>query len=82
MSTEHLFIALADETGRSPSAQLLKQAGITGSAIGQALKSVRGTQRVTTENPEGTYQALERYGRDLTELAKKGKLDPVIGRDE
>jgi ATP-dependent Clp protease ATP-binding subunit ClpB len=82
VSTEHLFIALADESGRSPSAQLLTQAGITGKAIGQALKSVRGTQRVTTENPEGTYQALERYGRDLTELAKKGKLDPVIGRDE
>jgi ATP-dependent Clp protease ATP-binding subunit ClpB len=82
VSTEHLFIALADESGRSPSAQLLKKAGITGAAIGQALKSVRGTQRVTTENPEGTYQALERYGRDLTELAKKGKLDPVIGRDE
>ena len=82
VSTEHLFIALADESGRSPSAQLLKQAGITGAAIGQALKSVRGTQRVTSENPEGTYQALERYGRDLTELAKKGKLDPVIGRDE
>jgi ATP-dependent Clp protease ATP-binding subunit ClpB len=82
VSTEHLFIALADESGRSPSAQLLTQAGITGKAIGQALKSVRGTQRVTSENPEGTYQALERYGRDLTELAKKGKLDPVIGRDE
>jgi ATP-dependent Clp protease ATP-binding subunit ClpB len=82
VSTEHLFIALADESGRSPSAQLLTQAGITGKALGQALKSVRGTQRVTSENPEGTYQALERYGRDLTELAKKGKLDPVIGRDE
>jgi ATP-dependent Clp protease ATP-binding subunit ClpB len=82
ISTEHLFIAVADESGRSPSAQLLRKAGITGATIGQALKSVRGTQRVTTENPEGTYQALERYGRDLTELAKKGKLDPVIGRDE
>jgi ATP-dependent Clp protease ATP-binding subunit ClpB len=82
VSTEHLFIALADESGRSPSAQLLKQARITGAGIGQALKSIRGTQRVTSENPEGTYQALERYGRDLTDLAKKGKLDPVIGRDE
>src|SRR5215468_6041731 len=82
VSTEHLFVAIADENGRSPSAQLLTAAGITGKAIGQALKSVRGTQRVTSENPEGTYQALERYGRDLTELAKKGKLDPVIGRDE
>ena len=51
-------------------------------SIFQALTSVRGSARVTTENPEGTYQALERYGRDLTELARKGKLDPVIGRDE
>jgi ATP-dependent Clp protease ATP-binding subunit ClpB len=82
VSTEHLFLALADEGGRSPSAQLLKQANISSAEIKQALKSVRGTQRVTSENPEGTYQALERYGRDLTELAKKGKLDPVIGRDE
>src|SRR5581483_3740416 len=79
VSTEHLFIAIADETGRSPSAQLLKQLGITRDKILQLLTSVRGSQRVTNENPEGTYQALQRYGRDLTELAKKGKLDPVIG---
>jgi ATP-dependent Clp protease ATP-binding subunit ClpB len=83
VSTEHLFIALADESGRSPGAQLLKQQGITRDRIvNEALKSVRGSQRVTSQNPEGTYQALERYGRDLTELARKGKLDPVIGRDE
>src|SRR6202521_2453664 len=83
VSTEHLFIALADESGRSPGAQLLKQHGITRDRIvNEALKSVRGSQRVTNQNPEGTYQALERYGRDLTELARKGKLDPVIGRDE
>ena len=82
VSTEHLFIAIADETGRSPSAQLLQQHGITRDRVLQLLTSVRGSQRVTTENPEGTYQALERYGRDLTELARKGKLDPVIGRDE
>ena len=82
VSTEHLFIAVADEGGRSPAAQLLKPQGITRDAILQALTSVRGTQRVTTENPEGTYQALERYGRDLTALAHAGKLDPVIGRDE
>ena len=83
VSTEHLFIALADESGRSPGAQLLKQHRITRDRIvNEALKSVRGSQRVTSENPEGTYQALERYGRDLTELARKGKLDPVIGRDE
>jgi ATP-dependent Clp protease ATP-binding subunit ClpB len=82
VSTEHLFIALADEAGRSPSAQLLKQNGITRDTILKALTSVRGSQRITSENPESTYQALERYGRDLTELARKGKLDPVIGRDE
>jgi ATP-dependent Clp protease ATP-binding subunit ClpB len=82
VSTEHLFIAIADETGRSPAAQLLKQLGITRDTILQSLTTVRGSQRVTTENPEGTYQALERYGRDLTELARKDKLDPVIGRDE
>jgi ATP-dependent Clp protease ATP-binding subunit ClpB len=82
VSTEHLFVAVADETGRSPSAQLLKQNGVTRDRILQALTGVRGSQRVTSQNPEGTYQALERYGRDLTELARKGKLDPVIGRDE
>jgi len=82
VSTEHLFIALADEGGRSATAQLLKQNGITRDSILQALTTVRGSQRVTSENPESTYQALERYGRDLTELARKGKLDPVIGRDE
>ena len=82
VSTEHLFVAIADESGRSPAAQLLKQQGITRDRIFQAMTTVRGSQRVTNENPEGTYQALERYGRDLTELARKGKLDPVIGRDE
>ena len=82
VSTEHLFIAIADEAGRSPAAQMLRQRGITRDSILQSLTSVRGSQRVTTENPEGTYQALERYGRDLTDLARQGKLDPVIGRDE
>ena len=82
VSTEHLFIALAGEGGRSPSAQLLKQSGITRDTILQALTTVRGSQRVTNENPEGTYEALERYGRDLTKMAREKKLDPVIGRDE
>jgi ATP-dependent Clp protease ATP-binding subunit ClpB len=82
VSTEHLFIALADESGRSPSAQLLKQSGVTRDAILQALTYLRGSQRVTNENPEGTYEALERYGRDLTKMAREKKLDPVIGRDE
>jgi ATP-dependent Clp protease ATP-binding subunit ClpB len=81
-STEHLFVAIAAEGGRSPSSRLLQQRGITKDTILQAMTSVRGSQRVTTQNPEATYQALERYGRDLTELARKGKLDPVIGRDD
>ncbi len=82
VSTEHLFVAIVSETGRSPAAQFLQQQGITRDKIFQTLTSVRGSQRVTSQNPEGTYQALERYGRDLTELARRGKLDPVIGRDE
>jgi ATP-dependent Clp protease ATP-binding subunit ClpB len=82
VSTEHLFVALASETGRSPAAKFLEENGITRDEIFQALTSVRGSQRVTNQNPEGTYQALERYGRDLTDLGRRGKLDPVIGRDE
>jgi ATP-dependent Clp protease ATP-binding subunit ClpB len=81
-STEHVFLALASEGGRAPGADALKRLGVTKDAILQALTSVRGSQRVTDQNPEGKYQALERYGRDLTEVARKGKLDPVIGRDE
>ncbi len=82
VSTEHLFIAIAAEGGRSPAARILQQRGVTKDAILQAMTAVRGSQRVTSQNPEGTYQALERYGRDLTDLARKGKLDPVIGRDD
>ena len=83
VSTEHLFIAIAVGGGRSPAARLLKRArDHAATRILEALTTVRGSQRVTNQNPEGTYQALERYGRDLTELARKGKLDPVIGRDE
>jgi len=82
VSTEHLFVALATESGRSPAAQYLQRQGITKDALYAALTQVRGSQRVTSQNPESTYEALARYGRDLTELAKKGKLDPVIGRDE
>ncbi len=81
-STEHLFLALASETGRHPSVDLLAQHGVTRDAILRALTSVRGSQRVTDQNPEGKYQALERYGRDLTAVARAGKLDPVIGRDD
>jgi ATP-dependent Clp protease ATP-binding subunit ClpB len=82
VSTEHLFVAIAAEGGKSPSTRLLQQRGISKDTILQAMTAVRGSQRVTSQNPESTYQSLERYGRDLTELARKGKLDPVIGRDD
>jgi ATP-dependent Clp protease ATP-binding subunit ClpB len=82
VSTEHLFIAIASEGRRSTGARILEQHGITRDAILQALTAVRGSQRVTSQNPEATYEALARYGRDLTDLARKGKLDPVIGRDD
>jgi len=82
VSTEHLLLGLAGEPGRSAAAEALKQRGVTRERILEALTSVRGSQRVTDPNPENKYQALEKYGRDLTELARKGKLDPVIGRDE
>jgi ATP-dependent Clp protease ATP-binding subunit ClpB len=81
VSTEHLLLAVAQAKG-DPAQALLAQQGATYDAILKALTSVRGTQRVTDQNPEAKYQALERYGRDLTELARRGKLDPVIGRDE
>ena len=81
ISTEHLLLAIAKLKG-DPAAQLLARAGATHEGILTALATVRGTQRVTDPNPEQKYQALERYARDLTELARKGKLDPVIGRDE
>ena len=80
VSTEHLLLALSKSDGKA--GQLLRDNGISHDEILTALKDVRGTQRVTTQNPEDTYQALEKYGRDLNELAKAGKLDPVIGRDE
>src|SRR5262252_3643453 len=82
VSTEHLLIGIASETGRSPAARLLTERGLTRDKIFAALASVRGSQRVTSQNPESTYQALERYGRDLTKFAHENKLDPVIGRDE
>jgi len=81
VSTEHMFLAVAGQD-RHPAGQLLKKQGASHEAILQALTSVRGTQRVTSQNPEATYAALEKYARDLTELARRSKLDPVIGRDE
>jgi ATP-dependent Clp protease ATP-binding subunit ClpB len=81
VSTEHLFLAIA-KRDRDPASQLLKRQGASHEAILQALAGVRGNQRVTSQNPEATYAALEKYARELTELARKQKLDPVIGRDE
>ncbi len=81
VSTEHLLLALAEAQG-DPAGRLLNQMGASHDAILHALQAVRGTQRVTDQNPESKYQALERYALDLTERARQGKLDPVIGRDE
>ncbi len=78
VSTEHILLGLTD----SAEGKRLSQYGLTKDAILKALASVRGSQRVTSQTPEDTYQALEKYGRDLTALARQGKLDPVIGRDE
>ncbi|MFY9615381.1 MAG: ATP-dependent chaperone ClpB [Candidatus Dormiibacterota bacterium] len=79
VSTEHLLLGLATAGSIQ---DLLKEFGVTADAIYKSLESIRGSQRVTDPNPEGKYQALEKYGRDLTALARAGKLDPVIGRDE
>ena len=81
VSTEHLLLSIAQQRG-DPAAQLLDRAGATHDAILKALVSVRGSQRVTDQNPESKYQALERYAHDLTESARQGKLDPVIGRED
>jgi ATP-dependent Clp protease ATP-binding subunit ClpB len=81
VSTEHLLLAIAQQK-HEPAGQLLNRAGASYDAILKALVSVRGTQRITDQNPESKYQALERYALDLTDMARKGKLDPVIGRDE
>jgi ATP-dependent Clp protease ATP-binding subunit ClpB len=80
VSVEHLLLAATEDTG--PAGKILKEFGVDRERLLKALQEVRGRQRVTSQNPEETYQALEKYGRDLTQLAQKGKLDPVIGRDE
>jgi len=80
VSTEHLLLAMIQDGGEA--GRLLKDAGATRDKILNALVSIRGSQRITDPNPEEKYQALEKYGRDLTDLARKGKLDPVIGRDD
>ncbi|MFN3324463.1 MAG: ATP-dependent chaperone ClpB [Bryobacteraceae bacterium] len=80
ISVEHLLLAMTDDTGAT--GRLFKEFNITRDRLMRALQEVRGAQRVTSPNPESTYEALEKYGRDLTVLAGQGKLDPVIGRDE
>jgi ATP-dependent Clp protease ATP-binding subunit ClpB len=80
LSTEHLLLAMTDVTGGV--GDLVRSLGITRDVVLDALRQVRGSHRVTTDNPEEQYQALEKYGRDLTDAARAGKIDPVIGRDE
>jgi ATP-dependent Clp protease ATP-binding subunit ClpB len=80
VSIEHVLLAITDD--KAAAGRLLKDSGITRERLMQVLREVRGSQRVTSQNPETTYEALGRYGRDLTQLAGQGKLDPVIGRDE
>jgi ATP-dependent Clp protease ATP-binding subunit ClpB len=80
ISVEHALLAMTGDSGFA--GRLFKEQGLTRERLMKALQEVRGSQRVTTQNPEATYEALERYGRDLTKLAAQGKLDPVIGRDE
>src|SRR6266496_1138538 len=81
LSVEHMLLAMFD-ISEGPAQRALKAAGLTRDLVLKALTEIRGSQRVTDQNPEGKYQALEKYGRNLTELAAQGKLDPVIGRDE
>ena len=80
ISVEHLLLALTDDGGAA--GRILKEVGVTREKLSAALKEIRGNQRVTSQNPEATYEALGKYGRDFTQLAQQGKLDPVIGRDE
>ena len=80
ISVEHLLLAMTDDSGAT--GKIFKEFGLTRERLATVLKSIRGNQRVTSQNPEATYEALGRYGRDLTQLAIQGKLDPVIGRDD
>ena len=80
LSAEHYLLALSQE--KNSAAKLIQANGVTHQGLMKALVEIRGSQRVTDQNPEGKYQTLEKYGRDITELARKGKIDPVIGRDE
>src|SRR5439155_8576623 len=79
LSAEHYLLALVES--KTAAAKLLVDSGVSRDRLMKALMQIRGSQRVTDQNPEGKYQTLERYGRDLTALARRGKIDPVIGRD-
>jgi ATP-dependent Clp protease ATP-binding subunit ClpB len=81
ISTEHILLGIA-AAKRDSAGEILAKHGVTHETILQAMAAIRGSHRVTSQNPESTYRALEQYGRDLTDLARRGKLDPVIGRDE
>jgi ATP-dependent Clp protease ATP-binding subunit ClpB len=81
VSTEHILLGIAS-ADKDPAGQILARHGAGHDAVLQAMASIRGSHRVTSQNPEATYRAIEQYARDLTELARRGKLDPVIGRDE
>ena len=80
VSVEHIYLAIIAESG-TPSAKIMTRYGITREKFLEALSSVRGNQRITSQNPEDNYEALAKYGRDLVDMAREGKLDPVIGRD-
>ena len=80
VSVEHLLLALAES--RASAADLLRDAGVDQGKLLEGVRKLRGAQRVTSQNPEGSFQTLEKYARNLTDLARRGKLDPVIGRDE
>lgn len=82
VSVEHLMLAFIDEDGRSAAGRLLRETGLTHARFLEALTAIRGNQRVTSSNPEGVYEALQKYGADLVAMARQGKLDPVIGRDQ
>jgi ATP-dependent Clp protease ATP-binding subunit ClpB len=81
VSTEHILIAMSEDSS-TPAGSFLRDQGVTKDAVLKALKEIRGSQRVTDQNPEDKYQALSRYGRNLNDLARKGKMDPVIGRED
>ncbi len=81
ISVEHLLLAFVDEAKKSDAGRLLAEFGVTRKAVLEVMQKIRGNQRVTNDNPEGGYEALEKYGSDLVALARSGKLDHVIGRD-